>query len=127
MAREIHDTLAQGLTGIVTQPGGRARRPDDPAGWRRHLAHGDSARAGEPDRGAPSVHALRPESLEIGRLAEALADVAGRWSAVNGIPAQVTTTGTTRPIQPETEFGLLRAAQEALANVAKHAKAGRVG
>jgi signal transduction histidine kinase len=53
--------------------------------------------------------------------------VAERWSAVNGIPAQVTTTGTARPVQPEAEFALLRAAQEALANVARHAHASRVG
>ncbi len=40
---------------------------------------------------------------------------------------QVTTTGTVRPVQPEAEFALLRAAQEALANVARHAHATRVG
>jgi len=40
---------------------------------------------------------------------------------------QVNTTGTTRPIGPEAEVALLRAAQEALANVAKHAEASRVG
>ena len=37
------------------------------------------------------------------------------------------TTGTTRPMLPETEIALLRAGQEALANVAKHAQATRVG
>src|SRR5579859_1243344 len=40
MAREIHDTLAQGLTGIITQLQAAeqaADDPDDPAGWRRHF------------------------------------------------------------------------------------------
>ena len=74
-----------------------------------------------------SVEALRPESLETGRLSEALAEVAGRWSTLHGITAQVTTTGTARPMQSEAEFALLRTAQEALANVAKHAHATRVG
>ena len=69
------------------------------------------------------MDALRPEPLEGCRLSEALAGVAERWSALNGIPAQVTTTGTARPIDPEAEFALLRAAQEALANVARHAHA----
>jgi signal transduction histidine kinase len=73
-----------------------------------------------------SVEALRPEPLDGCRLSEALSDVAGRWSSLNGVPVQVTTTGTVRPVQPEAEFALLRAAQEALANVARHAHATRV-
>jgi signal transduction histidine kinase len=127
MAGEIHDTLAQGLTGIVTQLQAAEQAADDPAGWRRHLATATQLARESLTEARRSVDALRPMSLEIGRLAEALADVAGRWSARNGIPVQVTTTGTTRPISPETEFGLLRAAQEALANVTKHAQASRVG
>jgi signal transduction histidine kinase len=74
-----------------------------------------------------SVEALRPAPLEGRRLSEALSAVAERWSALNGIATQVTTTGTVRPIDPEAEFALLRAAQEALANVARHAHATRVG
>ncbi len=45
----------------------------------------------------------------------------------HGIAVQVTTTGTARPVRPDAESALLRAAQEALANVAKHAGATRVG
>jgi signal transduction histidine kinase len=131
MAREIHDTLAQGLTGIVTQlqAAERAaeRSPADPAGWRRHVGAATRLARDSLSEARRSVEALRPEPLECGRLSEALAGVAERWSALNGIPVQVTTTGTVRPVHPEAEFALLRAAQEALANVARHARATRVG
>jgi signal transduction histidine kinase len=131
MAREIHDTLAQGLTGIVTQlqaaEQAASRTPGDQAGWRRHVAAATQLARDSLTEARRSVDALRPEPLEGGRLFEALTDVAERWSALNAIPAQVTATGTARPIDPEAEFALLRAAQEALANVARHAHATRVG
>ena len=127
MAREIHDTLAQGLTGIITQLQAAEQAADDPAGWRRHFEAATRLARESLSEARRSVEALRPESLETGRLSEALAEVAGRWSTLHGIPAQVTTTGTARPMSPEAEFALLRTAQEALANVAKHAHANRVG
>jgi signal transduction histidine kinase len=127
MAREIHDTLAQGLTGIITQLQAAEQAADDLAGWRRHFQAATRLARESLSEARRSVEALRPESLETGRLSEALADVAGRWSALHGIPAQVTTTGTARPMSSEAEFALLRTAQEALANVAKHAHATRVG
>ena len=131
MAREIHDTLAQGLTGIVTQlqaaEQAAARTPGEQPGWQRHVAAATQLARESLTEARRSVDALRPEPLEGCRLSEALSDVAARWSALNGIPVQVTTTGTVRPIDPEAEFALLRAAQEALANVARHAHAARVG
>jgi signal transduction histidine kinase len=127
MAREIHDTLAQGLTGIVTQLQAAEQAADDPAGWRRHLTAATRLARESLTEARRSVDALRPEPLENGRLNEALADVTARWSALNGIPVQLTTTGRARPIEPEAEFALLRTAQEALANVARHAGATRVG
>ncbi len=131
MAREIHDTLAQGLTGIVTQLQAAEQAaslpPGDPAGWRRHVAAATQLARDSLSEARRSVDALRPEPLERCRLSEALADVAQRWATLNGIPVQAQTTGTARPIRPEIEFALLRAAQEALANVARHAHATRVG
>jgi signal transduction histidine kinase len=127
MAREIHDTLAQGLTGIIAQLQAAEQMHEVPAPWRRpfdavkNLARESLAEARR------SVDALRPEPLRTARLSDALADVAGRWSKLHGLPAHVTTTGTVRPMTPEAEFALLRTAQEALANVAKHAHATRVG
>ncbi len=127
MAREIHDTLAQGLTGIITQLQAAEQAADDPAGWRRHFEAATGLARESLSEARRSVEALRPERLETGRLSEALADVATRWSARHGIAAQVTTTGTARPMPPQAEFALLRTAQEALTNVARHAAATRVG
>jgi signal transduction histidine kinase len=127
MAREIHDTLAQGLTGIITQLQAAEHACDDPPGWRRHFAAATGLARESLSEARRSVHELCPGPLETARLSEALADIAGRWSALHGIPVQVTTTGTPRPIRPETEFALLRTAQEALANVARHAQATRAG
>jgi signal transduction histidine kinase len=131
MAREIHDTLAQGLTGIVTQlqaaEQAAARDSDGSTGWRHHVDAAIRLARESLVEARRSVDALRPEPLDGCRLSEAVVGVADRWSALNGVPVQVTTTGTVRPIQPEAEFALLRAAQEALANVARHAHASRVG
>jgi len=123
MAREIHDTLAQGLTGIITQLQAAEQASEEPAEWRRHFAAASRLARESLTEARRSVDALRPEPLETARLSDALADVAGRWTALHGIPVQVATTGTARPVRPEAEFVLLRTAQEALANVARHAQA----
>jgi signal transduction histidine kinase len=127
LAREIHDTIAQGLAGIVAQLQAARSTAERPADRERHLDTAAELARSTLVEARRSVQALRPEQLETARLPEALADVAARWSEVNGVPAAVTTTGTARPLHPEVEIALLRTGQEALANVGKHAAAGRVG
>ncbi|HXP53521.1 MAG TPA: sensor histidine kinase [Streptosporangiaceae bacterium] len=127
MAREIHDTLAQGLTGIITQL--EAVQQAGPAGsdWERRITNAARLARHSLTEARRSVRAVRPESLEDTRLPEAVADVAAQWSENTGVSAAVTTTGTVLGLHPEIEVTLLRVAQEALANVAKHASASRVG
>jgi signal transduction histidine kinase len=127
IAREIHDTLAQGLTGIITQLQAAEQAEYDPVGWRRHFEAAQTLARESLAEARRSVHALRPEPLETARLSDALADVAGRWEALHGVPVKVTITGDERPLPAEAEFVLLRTSQEALANVGKHARATRVG
>ena len=124
MAGEIHDVLAQGLTGIVTQLEAARQVPHQ---RERHLDTAVELARQSLSEARRSVRNLRPEPLDEMSLPDALADVARRWSDLNALTAQVTTTGTARPMHPEIEGTLLRTAQEALANVAKHAAASRVG
>jgi len=126
MAGEIHDILAQGLTGIVTQleaADQAAGRPDD---WRRHLGQAKQLARDSLTEARRSVQALSPQPLAEGGLPDALADVVDGWSTMNGVTAELITTGTAQRLLPEIETTLLRTAQEALANVARHADASRV-
>ena len=122
MAREIHDTLAQGLTGIITQLEA-AERTGQAAERERRLGHVKQLARESLAEARRSVQALRPQALEGARLPEALAGEVARWSATSGVGADLTTTGEPRPLHPEVEVTLLRVAQEALTNVAKHADA----
>ncbi len=127
MAAEIHDTIAQGLTGIVTQLEAADQARDRPEAWQRHVRNAIGLARESLSEARRSVEGLRPEHLETARLPDALADVARQWSDLNGIPVEVVTTGDVQPLHPEVEVALLRTAQEALANVAKHANASRAG
>lgn len=125
LAREIHDTLAQGFAGIVTQLQAAEQAQDD-ASRRRHA---DAALAlardglGEARR---SVQALRPAALDGMRLPEAIDVAARRWSDRTGVPVEVRVHGAARSLSTDAEVALLRTAQEALVNVERHAGAGHV-
>ncbi|WP_022890395.1 sensor histidine kinase [Agromyces italicus] len=127
LAREIHDTIAQGLAGIVTQLQA-AERPEIPEHERRrHLDAATRLARESLAEARRSVHALGPEQLESARLPDAIAEVADAWGERHGVRVGFTATGTVRPLHPEVEVTLLRIAQEALANAGKHAGASRVG
>jgi signal transduction histidine kinase len=127
LAREIHDTIAQGLTGIVTQLEAAGASGGDPEVRRRHI---DTARALAREsltEARRSVDALGPRQLAEAQLPDAIADMAKRWAEATGAGLVLGTTGDPRRLLQELEVTLFRVAQEALANVGKHADAGRVG
>ncbi len=127
MAREIHDTLAQGLTGIITQLQAADRAREHPEQWQRHMDHVHALARDSLTAARRSVAALRPAELDGSHLPAALGDLAGQWSQRSGVAVQVETTGDPRPLPTEIEVTLFRVAQEALTNVAKHAEATKAG
>jgi signal transduction histidine kinase len=127
MAGEIHDTLAQGLTGILAQLEAAELAEDDAPRRRRHLGLAKGLARDSLGEARRSVQALRPQQLEGARLPDALRGMSEQWTQTSGVPVRVEVDGEAAPLQPALEVVLFRAAQEALANIAKHSKAGRAG
>jgi signal transduction histidine kinase len=128
LAGEIHDTLAQGFTSIVTllQAAEASLDPDRQGQARHHL---DLALATARENLAEArtlVSALTPATLESGTLGDTVYRVTGTTGAQAGIRAHAEVTGTVRRLPTGTEVVLLRVCQEALANVRKHAAAQQV-
>jgi signal transduction histidine kinase len=126
MAREIHDTIAQGLTGIITQVQAADRAREHSELWEHHMDQVKVLARDSLAAARRSVAALGPSELEQARLPDAIADVAARWSTTSDVPVRVETVGDARSVLAEIDIALFRVAQEALANVAKHAKASEV-
>lgn len=127
LAREIHDTVAQGFTSIVTHlEAAEEMLHTNQISTGQHLAQARSmARVGLTEA-RRLVSALRPELLEHAPLGEALIQFVERWSQDHSITANTMVLGTAQTLQPEVEDTLLRSAQEALNNVHKHAHAREV-
>ena len=127
LAREIHDTLAQGFASIVTLcEAARAEFPNRRDVVMRRLDEvGRTARESLAEA-RRVVWALRPEALENGTLPGALAELADGFRAETGVAVESVISGEPRNLGPEVDETMLRVAQEALANVRKHARATRV-
>lgn len=130
LAAEIHDTLAQGFTSILMI--GQAVRAglDKPAPDRAALARqvdivNATARQNLAEARA-LITAMAPADLADGTLADALGRLADRVRRDTGLAVELAVTGTPRAPAADRDVVLLRAAQEALHNVHKHADAGSV-
>lgn len=124
LAREIHDTLAQGLTAIALNIESAMNRLDKHPDQARERLQRALAQARENLEDARrSVLDLRGAAqLEGKPLAEALASLARAFTSDTGVRVTLQTTDVPKlPLSTESE--LFRIAQEALSNVRKHARA----
>ena len=126
LARDIHDTLAQGLTAISLQLETAEAILDE---------HGDSQEVRETihqalnlarqnlEEARRSVQDLRAASLEGRNLSEALVELVAEFQSSSDIEFSYNATGGSRPIPSRLESGIYRIAQEALNNVERHSDA----
>ncbi|MFB6712989.1 MULTISPECIES: sensor histidine kinase [unclassified Streptomyces] len=124
LAREIHDTLAQGLSSIqlLLRAAERTLSADAPA-----TAHVRRAREAAQENLAEArrfVRALSPPDLENGSLAAALERLSSRTTGP-GLMVQFAVSGSPVELPTPYEVALLRTAQSALANTVRHAGARR--
>ncbi|MEV0574618.1 sensor histidine kinase [Streptomyces sp. NBC_01463] len=128
LAAEIHDTIAQGLTGIIAQlQAVTSTAEKDPALARDHLVRAAALARHSLGEARRSVHNLVPTALEHDDLPGALEKTVTSWSQRTGVRAEFTVTGTAEPLHDEVGATLLRIAEEALANADRHAAASRAG
>ncbi|MET7480546.1 sensor histidine kinase [Streptomyces sp. NPDC005648] len=126
LAAEIHDTIAQGLTGIIAQLQVVTNTPDREAA-REHMGRAMELARHSLGEARRSVHNLAPVALENDGLPEALKKTVAEWGERTGVRAEFTVTGTAEQLHGEVAATLLRIVQEALSNAARHARATRVG
>jgi two-component system, NarL family, sensor kinase len=123
IAREIHDTLAQGLTAIALHlEGALPHLESHPDLARERLQRALQVTRESLDEARRSVLNLRAAPLAGKPLAEALGSLGRRFTSETGIRVHVRITGS-RALPLRVEAELFRIAQEALANVRRHAKA----
>jgi signal transduction histidine kinase len=126
-AREIHDTLAQGFTGIVVQLNAAEERlAADPAGARRHLDRARELARQSLDEARRSVAALRPGWLSDGNLLGAVEQIGQQLTAGSAISLETWLEGEPYALAEEVEAHLLRIGQEALTNAVRHARPARI-
>jgi signal transduction histidine kinase len=125
MARDFHDTLAQGFTGIVVQ----MEAAEEALSQNLLTKVGDYiGRAGDLARESlrearRSVQALRPQALEEKKLCDALSSLMQKMTTGTGMQTVFAVDGAPQAIPPEWEENLLRIGQEVLTNALRHAQA----
>ncbi|WP_460666400.1 sensor histidine kinase [Kribbella swartbergensis] len=124
LSREIHDSVAQGLSSINLLLQAAEREWDDrPAAAREHAAQAAATARDGLDEVRRVVRDLAPSDLLSGSLPDVLRQACERLAEHSEVDVQVQVHGTPVALGPEVETALLRTARGALANVIEHADA----
>lgn len=127
IAREIHDTLAQGYAGISAQLEVlNDNMPAAPGKIRRHLDLARDLVRTNLDEARRSVWNLRAQALEESDLGEALNRLGQRLTADGKATFELKVDGSPRPLPAIVENNLLRIGQEAITNAVRHSGAKRI-
>jgi signal transduction histidine kinase len=127
LAREIHDTLAQGFVGISSQLDAVAlSMPDDQTPARKYLDMARRMARHSLTEARRSVLDLRASVLVGQDLAAALESGTRLWAAGSGVEVALDVSGPHPTLPQDVEQHLLRIAQEAVTNALKHSGARRV-
>lgn len=125
LAREIHDTLAQGLTAISMQletAEALLETGVSPEIIQKVVHQALTLTRTNLEEARRSVLDLRAAPLEGRNLVEALKALCDEVTAENGLVIEFNVTGAGRPLPARLESGIYRIAQEALANAVQHAQ-----
>lgn len=127
MARDIHDTLAQGFTAIVIQL--QAAEDASAKGLKKdaakHLQNARDLARESLTEARRSVRALRPQALEDTSFWDALKGMIKHYTAGTALHTRCRLRGRPRELPPLWQQNLLHIGQEALTNALKYAHAGR--
>ncbi len=125
IAREIHDTLAQGFAGISVQlEAGKQMLLGEPKLAEEHLDQANVLARGCLEEVRNYVWDLRHRDQGQGNLAARLSDLAKAIGG--GIPYHFKVSGTPQRLSEPTENMLLRIGQEAIVNAITHARAAKI-
>lgn len=125
MARELHDTLSQGITGVLVQleAAEDASARQLPEAVQHHLKRARELARESLREARRSVHGMRSQALEQQSLCDALAGLFKSMTEGTPLRAQFELRGTPWEMRPRWEDNLLRMVQEVLTNTLRHAQA----
>ena len=128
IARDIHDTLALGFTGVVVnlEAASRTLRKQTVDQALEHIEHARGLAQACLEEARLSVGALRPEAQKHADLIDALRAQLKRVEASGTLEARLSVSGDRSALPRRVESELLRIAQECITNVLRHARAKRV-